>query len=88
MSSHDLGSKDAPIHVFLRYEETRLVQELRSQISALTAKVDELDRELKHTQFRYGCEVTLCNELIDLCRQYKVPYRKSLDRWQKDTRRK
>ena len=83
-----LGSPNAPIHVFLQLEESALVLELRSQIAALTARNEELQRQLNQVQYRYGCEVTLCNELVDLCRKHKVPYRKSIDRWLSDTNRR
>lgn len=81
MADFPLGTPECPINVFLRLEESVLVQELRSQVAILTAKNEDLSKQLQQLNFRYGCEVNLCNELVDLLRENRIPYRETIDRW-------
>lgn len=87
MSDSMLGSPGSPIHLFVQHEDSVLVQELRSRCEELKSQLDRKEEEYRRLQFRYGCEVTLCTELLDLCKAYKVPYRSSIDRWHQDVKK-
>lgn len=61
-------------HRFPDYEKR-----LRDQLNDAHAEIEKLKHEHHILEIKYGWEITLNNELIDLCNQYHVPYRDLLD---------
>lgn len=55
------------------------IQNLKSQIAALTASLQEEKKRYLRLESRYGDEVQINGQLIDLLREHGIRYRPSLD---------
>lgn len=56
----------------------RLIR-LQQEIAELQLRNDALHKSLSTLEQKYGYEVLLNSELIDLCKMYNVPFRKELE---------
>lgn len=54
------------------------VLDLRDQVATLTARIDELQHQLKRAEYLYRCETVINTRLMDYCRSESLPVPKSL----------
>lgn len=66
-------------YIIVEHRNPEYVKTLRVQLQEAHQKINNLSRELHALEIRYGYEVNLNNELVDLCRSHGVPFRETLD---------
>lgn len=54
--------------------------ELQGRCSALELQCESLTRQLHEVSLKYGQELFINSELIDLCREHGISFRPALDR--------
>lgn len=55
-------------------------EKLEKEIESLHAEIERLRRDLRACEVKYGYEVTINSELIDLLKAHKISFRQVLDR--------
>lgn len=56
------------------------LDELHKEIDSLRQQIERLKRELRACENKYGYEVMLNGELVDLLRAHHIPFRELLDK--------
>lgn len=70
------GAAPRPVMTLdVRLTDSAEVTALRNQLSDVQAMVLSLRAELDKVTLLYGSESRLCNELVDICRDYGIPLR-------------
>lgn len=69
---------EGPINLSVSLCEAAIVQDLRQQVIALEARLDELTKRYDHTEFLYRCEVSVNMQLLDLCKEHGITVRPAL----------
>lgn len=66
-------------HFIVELRQPALVVRLRNEVSRLHSEVESLTRRLSTLEQRFGYEVMLNSELIDLLNMNHISYREHLD---------
>lgn len=59
-----------PVHIRVSPDDELIV--LRSQVEALTASLEALQRDYTRTEYLYRCETAINLRLVDMCRQHGI----------------
>lgn len=68
-----------PIKLIVEHRQPELVKQLRLDLENSHAQLEKLKHDYSTLERKFGWETQLNNELIDLCKEYNVPYRDLLD---------
>lgn len=63
----------------IEYVETTEQLALRDDLASAQAALEKLKRDYRSLEVRFGYEITVNSELIDLCRANGIRYRSGLD---------
>lgn len=64
-------------HIVIHRPENEI--KLETEIAMLRREVDRLYSQVKELESKYGYESRLNNELIDILRDHKIPFRPALE---------
>ena len=64
------------LHVYLSPSDE--LTQLRREADELRSKLQRHTDELRQAEFRYGCEVTINNRILDFCKQNGIVLPKDL----------
>ena len=67
-----------PLEIHVRVSPDDEVLALRARVAELEAQAAQRKREYDSLEYRYRCETLVNTELVDLCREHKVPFREAL----------
>lgn len=67
------------LYLVVEHRQPERVIRLQSELSSLRSEIVSLKKMLSTLEQRFGYEVNLNAELIDLLNSYHVPYRDKLD---------
>lgn len=67
-------------YLIIEHRSAAALQRAHDQIRQLRQQLEDLQQQYQHLEIRYGWEVMLNNELVDLCREKGVNFRPALDR--------
>ncbi|HJC41444.1 MAG TPA: hypothetical protein H9701_07820 [Candidatus Intestinimonas pullistercoris] len=59
-------------------EPSEEVQSLRRRVAELEGKLEEMRAQRDRAEYKYGCEVVINGELVDLCREHGLRVREAL----------
>lgn len=65
-------------YVIVEHRTSSALNNLRDQNRALQSAYDKLKRDFRQLEVRFGEEVHLNSELIDILKAHKIPFRDSL----------
>lgn len=68
-----------PLRIRVEYVETAEQLALRDSLASSQAALEKLRKDYQRLEVRFGYEVTINNELVDLCRTHGIRYRSALD---------
>lgn len=68
-----------PLHIIVEHHQPEFVKILQADLLSANLEIDKLKSELRSLEHKFGWEVTLNGELIDLLNQHNIPYRSLLD---------
>ena len=74
------------LKVHIVHEEAAKVKGLRRELDKIRDELVEVRRRYQALEVKYGYEIHVNSELIDLCRLHGIKYRPGLDiaNWDKD----
>lgn len=67
-----------PIHLYIQMEEAEVVKQLRQENKELTELLAAERLRLNRIEMKYGDEVMLNSELVDLLKAHGIEFRPSL----------
>lgn len=67
-----------PLEIHVRVSPDDEVLALRARVAELEAKATAAEEERRRVEYMYRCEAHINMELVDLCREHKVPFREAL----------
>ena len=69
-----------PLEIHVRVSPDDEVRGLRARVAELEAQLEREKTRANEAEFRHRCESIINQELVDLCRAHKVPFREALKR--------
>ena len=67
-----------PLEIHVRVSPDDEVLALRARVAELEAEAARQGEAYRDLEFRYRCETLINTELVDLCKEHKVPFREAL----------
>ena len=67
-----------PLEIHVRVSPDDEVLALRARVAELEAEAARQGEAYRVLEFRYRCETLINTELVDLCKEHKVPFREAL----------
>lgn len=66
-------------YIVIEHRIPELVKKLREELKDSRALIEKLKHDYRDLETRYGYEIYLNSELVDLLNAHSIPYREALD---------